>query len=117
MKGAPSSPQSVKSIDSEVSGYVASEIESDDDTHREDEAFEPSPPIIRKSLPTESSSLAPIHNSGPRLVQLCGLCGRMHGDGPGECMMTEKSENLAEFREMLMLHAEDEPWEQRVCLL
>jgi hypothetical protein len=37
-----------------------------------------------------------------------------HPDGPGECFMTDQSEHLAEFREMLLLHADDEPWEQRV---
>ncbi|KAG6890733.1 hypothetical protein C0992_013116 [Termitomyces sp. T32_za158] len=117
LKGAPSSPMSVKSIDSEGSGYVVSEIESDHDEDLEDEAFEPSQPTSRKPLQSESLPLAPIHNSGSRIVQLCGLCGRMHGDGPGECMMTEKSENLAEFREMLMSHAEDEPWEHRTAAI
>jgi hypothetical protein len=28
--------------------------------------------------------------------------------------MTDKSENLAEFRRMLLLHADDEPYELRV---
>lgn len=47
----------------------------------------------------------------------CGLCGRRHGGGLGECPMTDKSENLAEYREMLILHADDEPWTERVMLL
>lgn len=29
--------------------------------------------------------------------------------------MTERSENLAEYREMILLHHDDEPWEARVC--
>jgi len=43
----------------------------------------------------------------------CGLCGQCHG--PGQCLMMDRSENLAEYREMLILHADDEPWEERVC--
>uniref|UniRef100_A0A0W0FGI3 Putative SNF2 family DNA-dependent ATPase n=1 Tax=Moniliophthora roreri TaxID=221103 RepID=A0A0W0FGI3_MONRR len=46
----------------------------------------------------------------------CGLCGQVHDDSEG-CMMLEKSENLAEFREMLIMHSEDEPWEQRVAAI
>ena len=42
----------------------------------------------------------------------CGLCGDRHGSG--ECPMVDHSENLAEYREMLILHADDEPWEERV---
>ncbi|KAF5358789.1 hypothetical protein D9758_008603 [Tetrapyrgos nigripes] len=41
----------------------------------------------------------------------CNLCGQHHGDG--ECSMLESSENLVEYREMLMVHAEDESWENR----
>jgi chromodomain-helicase-DNA-binding protein 4 len=43
----------------------------------------------------------------------CGLCETCHRDG--ECSMTESSENLVEYREMLILHAEHESWENRVC--
>ncbi|KAG6885408.1 hypothetical protein C0993_002141 [Termitomyces sp. T159_Od127] len=121
LKGVPSPVKSAKSIDSESSGYIASERDSDDDEGHEDEdeddAFEPTQPTSRKSLPGERFLLAPTNNPGARSVQFCGLCGRMHGDGPGECMMTEKSENLAEFREMLILHAEDEPWEHRTAAI
>ncbi|KAG5353235.1 hypothetical protein C0989_009198 [Termitomyces sp. Mn162] len=119
LNGAPNSVRSVKSsVDSEGSGYFGSEIDSDieeDGEDGEDEAFEPSQPKPKKLLPTEPLPLAPIHSS--RVVQFCGLCGTRHGDGPGECVMTEKSENLAEFREMLMLHADDEPWEQRTAAI
>ncbi|THV06013.1 hypothetical protein K435DRAFT_744240 [Dendrothele bispora CBS 962.96] len=45
--------------------------------------------------------------SGPA----CGLCNQQHGEG--QCSMTESSENLVEYREMLLLHADDEPWETR----
>lgn len=43
----------------------------------------------------------------------CGLCGMEHGDGEGKCAMTESSENLAEYRLALLLHAGDEPIEDR----
>lgn len=59
-----------------------------------------------------NTPLSPIQNYAA--IEICGLCGRRHDDRPGECLMTEKSENLAEFREMLILHADDEPLELRV---
>ena len=53
------------------------------------------------------------HNTGQQQPTIdCGLCGDRHG--PGECLMVDRSENLAEYREMLILHADDEPWEERV---
>ncbi|KAJ7107605.1 SNF2 family DNA-dependent ATPase [Mycena crocata] len=54
--------------------------------------------------------LAPIHNFSN--AEPCVLCGRRHSKG--ECAMTDKSEHLAEFREMLLLHADDEPLQKRV---
>jgi hypothetical protein len=45
---------------------------------------------------------------------VCSLCGIRHGDGA--CYMTESSENLAEYRQMLILHADDEPIEDRVII-
>lgn len=64
----------------------------------------------------EGAPLSPIHNThsyrGEDGISLCGLCGTKHGDGA--CYMTESSENLAEYRQMLILHAEDEPMEERV---
>lgn len=54
--------------------------------------------------------LAPIQNTNEFR---CGLCGSYHGDQP--CAMTESSENLAQYRLMLLIHAGDEPIEDRVC--
>ncbi|KAF9270030.1 hypothetical protein L218DRAFT_952224 [Marasmius fiardii PR-910] len=48
--------------------------------------------------------------------QTCGLCGQTH-TSDGFCAMAESSENLAEFREILILHADDEPYEQRVAAI
>lgn len=53
--------------------------------------------------------LSPIQNTND---SRCGLCGSYHGDQP--CAMTESSENLAQYRLMLLVHAGDEPIEDRV---
>ena len=61
---------------------------------------------------TKSNHLT-SHNTGQQPTTIdCGLCGDRHGSG--ECLMVDRSENLAEYREMLILHADDEPWEERV---
>jgi hypothetical protein len=52
------------------------------------------------------------HNTGQEPTIDCGLCGDRHGSG--QCLMVDSSENLAEYREMLILHTDDEPWEERV---
>jgi hypothetical protein len=62
--------------------------------------------------------LPPIHNTKQNGIEadnpVCSLCGIRHGDGA--CYMTESSENLAEYRQMLILHAGDEPMEDRVLI-
>ena len=42
----------------------------------------------------------------------CGLCKNSHG--PGQCLMTQRPENLVEYRSMLIYYAKDEPWDERV---
>jgi chromodomain-helicase-DNA-binding protein 4 len=65
---------------------------------------------MAKNNPLTSSS---SHSTGQQQPTInCGLCGHRHGFG--ECLMVDRSENLAEYREMLILHADDEPWEERV---
>ena len=51
----------------------------------------------------------PRHND-----QKCGLCGNSHASGA--CSMMGSSSNLMEYREILLNHTNDEPWEYRVCL-
>ena len=63
---------------------------------------------MTKNNPLTSSS----HTGQQQPTIDCGLCGHRHGFG--ECLMVDRSENLAEYREMLILHADDEPWEERV---
>lgn len=62
--------------------------------------------------------LPPIHHAKHVGIErddpVCSLCGIKHGDGA--CYMTESSENLAEYRQMLILHADDEPMEDRVLI-
>ncbi|KAJ7786129.1 SNF2 family DNA-dependent ATPase [Mycena metata] len=67
----------------------------------------------RKAL--ENGPLSPIQNFPDQ--EPCTLCRNHHGDQLGECMMTEKSEHLAEFREMLILHPDDEPLEKRLAAI
>lgn len=63
----------------------------------------------RRHTNSTPQPLLPIQNTNePR----CGLCGNYHGDQP--CAMTESSENLAQYRLMLLVHAGDEPLEDRV---
>ncbi|KAK7064375.1 chromatin remodeling factor mit1 [Favolaschia claudopus] len=69
----------------------------------------------RKNTAIENIPLAPVQNLASQ--EPCALCGLRHGDQPGECIMTERSEHLAEFREMLLLHPEDEPLEKRIAAI
>ncbi|KAK0464991.1 SNF2 family DNA-dependent ATPase [Desarmillaria tabescens] len=105
---------------SDGSAYGASEISDGDasDTTRTNASGvsvsgieTTAPPALPKKVkkPKETRPFTAIQNT----VDTCGLCGKRHGDRLGECAMTDKSENLAEFREMLILHADDEPFEER----
>jgi hypothetical protein len=74
----------------------------------------PSIPVIRyrafdpnNAYPSQVTSSS---NSGHQ--QFCGLCEMRHGEG--DCSMTKSSKNLAEFRQMLISHSDDEPVEVRV---
>lgn len=60
----------------------------------------------------KNEPLLPIQNTLQPSLSDCGLCGRTHHSG--ECVMVERSEDLAEYRRMLIFHADDEPWEERV---
>lgn len=61
-----------------------------------------------------SGPLSPIHNFTETTAEfpVCSLCGLEHDDGA--CYMTDNSENLVQYREIMMLHASDEPLEMRV---
>lgn len=69
-------------------------------------------------MPSRDGPLSPIQNTKVNRAQdassFCGLCGTEHRDGA--CYMTERSENLVEYRQLLILHADDEPMEERVCV-
>lgn len=56
---------------------------------------------------TQSGSTLP-----PQGDQECGICGHPHKSGA--CIMVESSSNLLEYREILLSHTVDEPWEYRV---
>ena len=133
MDGTPVKPKMLSASPSRSgasNGSAFSDIESDDGSDTtseepEDGSFalptskmkaKPTPPRSpeygggRSGNVTHSS----IPNGAERDLHFCGLCATRHADGPGNCFMTDRSEYLAEFREMLLLHADDEPWEQRV---
>ncbi|KAJ3512355.1 hypothetical protein NLJ89_g3566 [Agrocybe chaxingu] len=82
-----------------------SEIESDNDSAVVDEDF------TLEASHRSKHPLNAIQNNGHVITHDCGLCGQRHVSG--QCAMVERSENLAEYREMLTLHADDEPWEER----
>ena len=67
-------------------------------------------PMLR--LGSTTNGIPPVQRNEPVDTMKCGLCAQVHG--LGECFMTDKPEYLAEYREMLILHANDEPWETRV---
>jgi hypothetical protein len=57
--------------------------------------------------------LYPAPEPAQRIEDLpCGLCGLTHADRP--CYMIESSENLVQYRDILMNHAGDESIEDRV---
>jgi hypothetical protein len=85
---------------SDGSNYIGSDIDMDSDQEASDQ-LPAGPPTI----------LAAKQNHD---VLDCGLCGKMHR--LGDCRMTDNSENLAGYRELLLLHAEDEPIDMRVSI-
>lgn len=110
-----------KSVASDGSAYASdkeiSEIDSDSDIDGVDDDFASNADNKRpKGKARQDNDLYSIQfvegNGGfPR----CGLCEQQHG--PGACPMVERSEHLAEYREMLILHADDESWEERVSFI
>lgn len=107
------------SVGSVGSAYLNSdELDEDGSDNDSDTMADGDFAIITKSRLPQASNMTknnPLtsHNAGQQQHTIdCGLCGDRHG--PGECLMVDRSENLAEYREMLILHADDEPWEERV---
>ncbi|KAJ7932575.1 SNF2 family DNA-dependent ATPase [Mycena leptocephala] len=120
VKDPGSRPQSQPEEDSAYGNSSDSEDEIPDGSSTVVEALNEVGKKPRKSKKKERNGmengpLAPIQNLTNQ--EPCTLCGLRHGDRLGECMMTEKSEHLAEFREMLILHPEDEPLEKRLAAI
>ncbi|KAF9015550.1 SNF2 family N-terminal domain-containing protein [Cyathus striatus] len=102
--------------ESDGSAYRGSAMDSDSDASDiidVDEEFQPTESRRREKLNSGNITSTSNGISESSDVFDCGLCGGRHGSGFGACFMTDQSENLAEFREMLILHADDEPWEER----
>ena len=108
------------SSDSDVydgSAHHGAGDDTDDTTESMDGDVDfPLAPALPKKQPHNHSAPFPTVQPGPTIPpsvdQKCGLCGRIHG--PGACSMMGSSSNLMEFREILLNHTNDEPWEYRV---
>lgn len=68
-------------------------------------------PTSRRSIPTVAPHSKPAR---PRKVAVCAMCGNVH---QGTCGKTERSENLAHYRQLLFTEQSGEPFEERVCPL
>lgn len=68
-------------------------------------------PASRRSIPTFASHSKPAHSWK---VAVCAMCGDVH---QGTCGKTERSENLAHYRQLLFTEQSGEPFEERVCPL
>lgn len=110
-----------KAPGSDTSGSVYSEAGESDDSSDSNVAqgdietalSRPPPPL--QVHPINSFELGVMHEPKSRpVLEECGLCGTRHG--PGQCMMTRNSANLRDYREMLILHTDDESWELRVSI-
>ena len=66
---------------------------------------------VNRSNPTFASRSKPAHS---RKVAVCAMCGNVH---QGTCGMTERSENLAHYRQLLFTEQSGESLEERVCPL
>ncbi|KDR85372.1 hypothetical protein GALMADRAFT_234197 [Galerina marginata CBS 339.88] len=104
--------QKAKSAASDGSAYFGSDGEATDDISDSDNGM--ADEDFKMDVDTNRNRTKPkqeLKDVQPDVSVDCGLCGQRHG--PGQCQMVDKSENLAEYREMLILHADDEPWEER----
>ena len=66
---------------------------------------------VNQSTPTFALDSKPTHS---RKVAVCAMCGNVH---QGTCGMTERSENLAHYRQLLFTEQSGESFEERVCPL
>lgn len=74
--------------------------------------------VPRGGTSTHPPPLSPIHNTLPLEIEAeipCGMCKLFHPNRP--CFMTESSENLVEYRKILMTDMGIESLEDRVSLL
>jgi len=66
---------------------------------------------VNQSTPTSASHSKLAHS---RTVAICAMCGNVH---QGTCGMTERSENLVHYRELLFTEQSGDSFEERVCPL
>jgi hypothetical protein len=115
---AESDGESAASAVDEVAEFELMDLAPDDrKQHRPNLINGPSSTKLPTPTYPNAAPLASIHNHLNNNDydddgDFCGLCGTIHG--AGACFMTDNSENLAEFRQMLITHDSDEPLEDRV---
>ncbi|EAU92718.2 SHREC complex subunit Mit1 [Coprinopsis cinerea okayama7 len=105
---------SVVDLDFEDNDSIASESTSHVSIRSDDEDFAmdiDKPKKKSRRRPSAVVHLEDIPDVARQDLLDCGLCGGKHGIK--QCLMTDNSENLAEYRMMLIYHADDEPYEER----
>ncbi|EIN14062.1 hypothetical protein PUNSTDRAFT_140446 [Punctularia strigosozonata HHB-11173 SS5] len=89
----------------EGSEFAGSATPNDDTESETDEPLDPA------ELAPHMKGKAALPVERMQEDDVCGLCGLQHD--VGGCYMTESSENLAEYRHIILVHAVDEPLEER----
>jgi hypothetical protein len=76
----------------------------------------PPPASASVSQPTPTPALPDGHGAAVRrqVAAVCAMCGNAH---QGTCGMTERSENLVHYRQVLFTNETGEPFEERVGLI
>lgn len=74
-------------------------------------AFLPPTASASTSRPTPTPALPHSAATRQQVVAICAMCGNAH---QGTCGMTERSENLVHYRQVLFTNETGEPFEERV---
>lgn len=74
-------------------------------------AFLPPTAIASASQPTPTPALPHGAAARRQVAAICAMCGNAH---QGTCGMTERSENLVHYRQVLFTNETGEPFEERV---
>lgn len=86
-------------------------IPADSDSDSDDSESYRDPEELVDMLQNGKRSRSSATPEASRVPVRCGICGDMHS---GRCSRTEDSDNLAEYRRILLTHEGNEAWEERV---